>query len=67
MRVVGGLQVVIMDYSEQIANQGMDMQIRANEVKSPATGKPLQVRGRSQVVGVRRSSVIGRSGVIGGE
>ena len=53
--VVGGVPDVIEDHAERVANQGMDMQIRANEVKSPATGKPLQVRGMSQVVGVRRS------------
>ena len=40
--VVGGVPDVILDHAQRVANQGMDMQIKANEVKSPATGKPLQ-------------------------
>lgn len=41
--VVGGVPEVIPDHAQRIANQGMDMVLKAGEVKSPATGKALQV------------------------
>ena len=41
--VVGGVPEVIPDHAQRIADQGMDMVLKAGEVKSPATGKALQV------------------------
>ena len=41
--VVGGVPDIVSDHAQKVANQGMDMVLKANEVKSPATGKSLQV------------------------
>ena len=46
--VVGGVPEVIPDHAQRIANQGMDMILKAGEVKSPATGKALQVSEHKQ-------------------
>ena len=41
--VVGGVPDVIPDHAQRIANQGIDMVLKASEVRSPASGQPLQV------------------------
>ena len=46
--VVGGVPEVATDHAERIANQGIDMILKAAEVKSPATGKPIQVGSQFQ-------------------
>ena len=42
--VVGGVPERRPDHAAAVADMGLDMVIRAREVVSPATGKPLQVR-----------------------
>ena len=42
--VVGGAPEVTRDHTERVANFAMDMVQKAQEVKSPATGQPIQVR-----------------------
>ena len=41
--VVGGVPENTPDHAQRIANQGMDMVLKAGEVRSPASGKALQV------------------------
>ena len=41
--VVGGVPEPNKTHAEAVANMGLDMVEKAREVKSPATGKPLQV------------------------
>ncbi len=41
--VVAGAPEVCTDHAQRVANQGIDMIQKAEEVRSPATGKPLQV------------------------
>jgi hypothetical protein len=41
--VVGGLPEVTPRHASFVANMALDMIVKANEVHSPATGKPLQV------------------------
>ena len=43
--VVGGVPDIAPDHAQRIASQGMEMILKAGEVKSPATGKALQVSG----------------------
>ncbi len=42
--VVGGLPMPQEDHAERTADMSIAMVIKAMEVSSPATGKPLQVR-----------------------
>ena len=42
--VVSGAPEVCDDHALKVAHQGLDMIFKAAEVKSPATGKSLQVR-----------------------
>ena len=41
--VVGGVPEVSTEHAHRVANFALDMVRRSQEVKSPATGKPLQV------------------------
>ena len=41
--VVSGVPEVCSDHALKVAHQGLDMIFKAAEVKSPATGKSLQV------------------------
>jgi guanylate cyclase soluble subunit beta len=41
--VVGGIPEIQKDHAQRIANFAVDMVKDACKVKSPATGKPLQV------------------------
>jgi hypothetical protein len=42
--VVGGIPEIQKDHAQRIANFAVDMVKDACKVKSPATGKPLQVK-----------------------
>jgi len=44
--VVGGVPEVSAEHAQKVANFALDMVKKAYEVKSPATGKPIQVRHR---------------------
>ena len=41
--IVGGIPVKTTTHARPVASFALDMIYEANEVKSPATGKPLQV------------------------
>ena len=57
--VVGGVPEVIPDHAQRIANQGMDMVLKAGEVKSPATGKALQVSEPKTLIGLPQEKKVG--------
>ncbi|CAH1244445.1 GUCY1B3 [Branchiostoma lanceolatum] len=56
--VVGGLPVPVKSHAERVANMGLGMQMAAGHVKSPVTGKPIQIR-----VGIHTGPVV--AGVVG--
>ena len=43
--IVGGVPVPNPRHTHEVAGFALDMVVKAAEVKSPATGKPLQVSG----------------------